>query len=272
MEHDFAQSGTVLDEQLELDVPKDRNIKLKTKPGNDPKITEANGRRLYAWTSSHIDKDEDDKKKDKQKKPRKEPEAPAVQMTTFASWEEMGRWYAGLEKDRRQPTAEIRAKSAALTAGKATDLDKIQALYDYVAPNFRYISLSFGVGRYQPHSAADVLHNEYGDCKDKHTLLASLLEASGYHASSVLINSGRKIDADVASPSQFDHVFTMVPLGKEEVFMDSTTEVAPFRLLSPVLRKKQALIIPPTGGPPASASPAGGPQGGVPHLEETPAD
>ncbi len=257
MEHDFAQSGTVLDEQLELDVPKDRNIKLKTKPGNDPKITEANGRRLYAWTSSHIDKDEDDKKKDKQKKPRKEPEAPAVQMTTFASWEEMGRWYAGLEKDRRQPTAEIRAKSAELTKGKATDLEKIQALYDYVAPNFRYISLSFGVGRFQPHSAADVLHNEYGDCKDKHTLLASLLEASGYHASSALINSGRKLDPDIPSPSQFDHVFTMLPLGKDEIWMDSTTEVAPFRLLSAVLRKKQALIVP---------------QQGAPHLEETPAD
>jgi tetratricopeptide (TPR) repeat protein len=257
MEHDFAQSGTLLDEQLELDVPKDRNIKLKTKPGNDPKITEANGRRIYTWASSHIDKDEDDKKKDKQKKPRKEPEAPAVQMTTFASWEEMGRWYAALEKDRRQPTAEIRAKSAELTKGKATDLDKIQALYDYVAPNFRYISLSFGVGRFQPHSAADVLHNEYGDCKDKHTLLASLLEASGYRASSVLINSGRKLDPDIPSPSQFDHVFTMLPLGKEEIWMDSTTEVAPFRLLSAVLRKKQALIVP---------------QQGTPHLEETPAD
>ncbi len=257
MEHDFAQSGTVLDEQLELDVPKDRNIKLKTKPGNDPKITEANGRRIYAWTSSHIDKDEDDKKKDKPKKPRKEPETPAVQMTTFASWEEMGRWYAGLEKDRRQPSAEIRAKSAELTKGKATDLEKIQGLYDYVAPNFRYISLSFGVGRFQPHSAADVLHNEYGDCKDKHTLLASLLEASGYHASSVLINSGRKLDPDIPSPSQFDHVFTMLPLGKEEIWMDSTTEVAPFRLLSAVLRKKQALIVP---------------QQGTPHLEETPAD
>src|SRR5260370_1371554 len=257
MEHDFAQSGTVLDEQLELDVPKDRSIKLKTKPGNDPKITEANGRRLYAWTSSHIDKDEDDKKKDKQKKARKEPEAPAVQMTTFSSWEEMGRWYAGLEKDRRQPTAEIRAKTAELTRGKATDLDKIQALYDYVAPNFRYISLSFGVGRFQPHSAADVLHNEYGDCKDKHTLLASLLEASGYHASSVLINSGRKLDPDIPSPSQFDHVFTMLPLGKEEIWMDSTTEVAPFRLLAVVLRKKHALIIPADG---------------TPHLEETPAD
>jgi tetratricopeptide (TPR) repeat protein len=258
MEHDFAKTGTVLDEQLEVDVPKDRSIKLKTKPGNDPKITEENGRRIYRWTSSHIDEDEKDKDdKKKEKKANKEPDAPAVQMTTFASWEQMGRWYAGLEKDRRQPTSEIRARAAALTKGKTTDLEKIQALYDYVGPNFRYISLSFGVGRFQPHSAADVLHNEYGDCKDKHTLLASLLEASGYHASSVLINSSRKLDPDIPSPSQFDHVFTMLPLAKEEIWMDSTTEVAPFRLLSAVLRKKQALIIP---------------ENGTPHLEETPAD
>ena len=261
MEHDFAKSGTVVDEQLVLNVPQDRTIKLKTKPGNDPKIADENGRRIYTWASSHVDKDENEKKKDKdkekQKHASKEPDVPAVQMTTFANWEQMGRWYASLEKDRRQPTVEIRTKAAELTKGKMTDLEKIEALYDFVGPNFRYISLSFGVGRFQPHSAADVLHNAYGDCKDKHTLLASLLEASGYHASSVLINSGRKIDPDIPSPSQFDHVFTMVPVGKEEIWMDSTTEVAPFRLLASVLRKKQALIIP---------------QDGVPHLEETPAD
>ena len=259
MEHDFSKTGTVLDEQLELNVPKDRVIKLKTTPGHDPKKTEAGDRVVYTWTSSHVDKDEKDKDKgkDKKKQTPKEPETPAVEMTTFSSWEQMGLWYASLEKDRRQPTPEIRAKAAALMAGKTTDLDKIQALYDYVATHFRYISLSFGVGRFQPHAAADVLHNEYGDCKDKHTLLASLLGAAGYQASSVLINSSRKLDPDIPSPSQFDHVFTLVPLGKEKIWMDTTTEVAPFRLLASVLRKKQALIIP---------------QGGVPHLEETPAD
>lgn len=258
MDYDFAKAGTVLDEQLTLDVPKDRKIKLKTKPGDDPKIADENGRRIYTWNSSHVDKDEDEDKKDKDKKKKpKEPEFPAVQMTTFESWEQMGQWYAALEKDRREPTPEIRAKAAELTKGKSTDLEKIEALYDYVGPNFRYISLSFGVGRYQPHAAADVLHNAYGDCKDKHTLLASLLDAVGFHADSVLINSGRKIDPDIPSPSQFDHVFTMVPLGNQEIWMDTTTEVAPFRLLASVLRDKQALVIP---------------QDGVPHLEKTPAD
>ena len=135
-------------------------------------------------------------------------------MTTFASWEEIGRWYASLEKDRRVPSPEVRAKAEELTKGLNSDLEKTEALYDFVAKNFRYVSLSLGLGRYQPHAASDVLHNQYGDCKDKHTLLESLLEAEGLHASSVLINSSRKLDPDVPSPSQFDHVITAVADGE----------------------------------------------------------
>jgi hypothetical protein len=119
---------------------------------------------------------------------------------------------------KRPPRAspEVRAKAEELTKGLNSDLDKTEALYDFVAKNFRYVSLSLGVGRYQPHSASDVLHDQYGDCKDKHTLLASLLEAEGLHADSVLINSSRKLDPDVPSPSQFDHVITMLPMERTE--------------------------------------------------------
>ena len=260
-EYDFEKNGISLDEQLDIDIPRDRAIKLKTKAGYDPKITEANGRRIYHWQSANLVHEDDDQAKDrdarKKRKKKKADQAPAVQLTTFASWEEVGRWYASLERDRRQPTPEIREKAAELTKGLTTDLQRTEALYDYVAKNFRYVSLSLGVGRYQPHAASDVLHNQYGDCKDKHTLLASLLEAENLHASSVLINSSRKLDPDVPSPSQFDHVITLLPLGKEEVWMDTTTEVAPFRLLSFNIRKKQALVVPASGAP---------------HLEETPAD
>jgi tetratricopeptide (TPR) repeat protein len=198
-----------------------------------------------------------DKDKGKKKKKKKADEIPDVQMTTFGSWEEVGSWYAGLEKDRRKPSKEVRAKAAELTKGLNSDLDKTEALYDFVAKNFRYVSLSLGLSRYQPAAAGDVLHNQYGDCKDKNTLLAALLEAEGLHSSTVLIDSVRKLDPDIPSPLQFNHAITMLPLGKEEVWMDTTTEVAPFRLLAYTLRKKQALVIP---------------QDGVAHLEETPAD
>jgi tetratricopeptide (TPR) repeat protein/transglutaminase-like putative cysteine protease len=257
-DYSFEKNGIVLDEQLDIDVPADRSVKLKNKPGLDPKVSDAAGRRVYHWSATHLEREDDDKNPDKKKKKKKkDDDLPAVQMTTFTSWEAVGSWYASLERDRRQPSADIRAKADELTKGSTTDLAKIEALYDYVAKNFRYVSLSLGVGRYQPHAAADVFHNQYGDCKDKHTLLASMLAAEGFQASSVLINSSRKLDPDVPSPAQFDHVITLLPLGKEEVWMDTTTEVAPFRLLSFNIRKKQALVIPASG-------PA--------HLEETPAD
>jgi len=261
-EYDFEKNNIVLAETLDVDVPAGCVLKLKNKPGMDPKITEADGRRLYHWTSSHLERDDDTKNKTKKKKHTPDDDRPDVQLTTFANWDQLGRWYASLEKDRRVPSADVRAKAEELTKGLTTDLDKTEALYDFVAKNFRYVSLSLGLGRYQPHAADDVLHNQYGDCKDKHTLLASLLEAEGLHAYSVLINSSRKLDPDVPSPSQFDHVITMLPLGKQEVWMDTTTEVAPFRLLSYSLRKKQALVIPPAE---LTTAPA-------PHLEETPAD
>jgi tetratricopeptide (TPR) repeat protein/transglutaminase-like putative cysteine protease len=267
-DYDFDKTNIMLDEELDVDVPADRPLKLKNKPGMDPKISDENGRRIYHWTSSHLEREDDEKDKDKDKDKEKEKERrrkkkadeerPDVQLTTFVSWEQIGRWYASLEKDRRAPSPEIRAKAEELTKGLDNELDRVQALYDFVAKNFRYVSLSLGVGRYQPHAAADVLHDQYGDCKDKHTLLASLLEAQGLHASSVLINSSRKLDPDVPSPSQFDHVITLLPMAHEEVWMDTTSEVAPFRLLAFSLRKKLALVVPGDGG--------------TPHLEETPAD
>jgi tetratricopeptide (TPR) repeat protein/transglutaminase-like putative cysteine protease len=264
-DYDFDKTNIMLDEELDVDVPADRPLKLKNKPGMDPKISEEKGRRIYHWTSSHLEREDDtkdkdkDKDKDKKKKKKKaDEERPDVQLTTFVSWEQIGRWYASLEKDRRAPSPEVRAKAEELTKGLDNQMDKIQALYDFVAINFRYVSLSLGVGRYQPHASGDVLHNQYGDCKDKHTLLASLLEAEGLHASSVLINSSRKLDPDVPSPSQFDHVITMLPMPHEEVWMDTTSEVAPFRLLAYSLRDKLALVIPADGS--------------APHLEETPAD
>ena len=256
MEYSFQKNAIVLDERLEVDVPGSRSVKLKTGKDADPVKTESNGRRLYTWTTSHRTT-EKEKPAEADADEDKEPERADVRLTTFQSWDDVGKWYAGLEKGPRTPTAEIRKKASELTAGKSTQIEKLEALYDFVATNFRYVSISLGAGRYQPRAAGDVLRDQYGDCKDKHTLLASLMESAGMQASAVLIHSGVELEADFPSPSQFDHVITRTTADKEPVWLDVTTEVAPFRLLSPNLRKKQALVV--------SAN-------GATRVEETPPD
>ncbi|HEY5174967.1 MAG TPA: DUF3857 domain-containing protein [Terriglobales bacterium] len=245
----FSDKGIILDQQLEINVPNGRQIKLKSKPGYEPKITEEGDRRVYRWTYTHL-KDEEEGRPGKKKKKnphRSEDEIPTVQLTTFQSWEELGAWYASLERDRRQPKDALKAKADELVQGKTDDMAKVKALYEYVSRNIRYVSLSFGLGRYQPHEASEVLSNGYGDCKDKNTLLAALLAVEGFQATSVLIGSQHELDPEIPSPSQFDHVITRVPVNGKEIWLDSTNGVAPFRMLAAVLRDKQALAIPLNG-------------------------
>jgi tetratricopeptide (TPR) repeat protein len=238
----FTEKGIVLEEQLSINVPKDRQIILKSKPGYTPVTTEEGDRRIYRWTHSRLKDDEDSKKK----KPKKD-EAPTVQLTTFKDWQEVGTWYSNLERERRIPDSAVKAEANKLVKGKTDDMAKVKALYDYVSRNIRYVSLSFGLGRIQPHAASEVLSNGYGDCKDKNTLLAALLDAEGFKSTSVLIGSQRKLDPDVPSPMQFDHVITRVPVDGKEIWLDSTPGIAPFRMLSKNLRGKQALAVSPDG-------------------------
>ena len=243
-EHNFLDGTIVLDERLELNIPKGRAINLQS-PDFQFDKTESESRTIYHWKRSFLARptEEEAKKKSEANDSKKA----SVRATTFSSWEEIARWYAQLEKDRADPGPEIRTKTKELIAGRTTDLDKIQALYDYVAKNIRYVSLSFGLGRYRPHAASEILANQYGDCKDKHTLLAAMLTAAGIPSDAVLINSLRKLDPTMPSPAQFDHVITAVPMNDQLIWMDTTTEVAPFRLLAASLRNKAALLVPPDG-------------------------
>src|SRR5689334_1750741 len=254
-EHDFIKKGAiVLADELTINIPAASKVKLKTEPGFEPAIKEQDGRRIYSWKHANLkpDSEEDEKKKDADEEDADQPDPdefhPDVQMTTFQSWDEVGQWYAALQRDRVVPDEKIKLKAEEIIKGRTTEKDKAQALYEYVAKNFRYVSLSLGQGRYQPHAAADVLVNQYGDCKDKHTLLASMLAAAGLRAYPVLMNSARKLDVDVPSPGQFDHVISAIPLGNETLWADTTAEIAPVGLLSPQLRNKKALMIP-TSGP-----------------------
>jgi len=236
--YDFYKAGIALAEEVEVSVPKDREVKVKS-PDLKPAVREEGSHRVYTWKSANRERKEDEE-------PTREVPPPAIQISTFKSWEEVGRWWSGLEQERVAPTPEIRAKAAELTKDAKTYEEKVRALYNYVATRFRYISISIGIGRYQPHAAAEVLKNEYGDCKDKHTLLASLLEAAGIEAYPALVNSVRKIDPDVPSPGQFDHVISVVPQSPRSnklVWLDTTTEIAPMGWLVPSLRDKEGLVV-----------------------------
>ena len=237
-EYSFTKDAIVKDEELDITIPRDKYVKISS-PELNPQIKDENTSRTYTWKNTNLVR-----KDTTQQAPKRYPPNPSVQVTTFRTWDDVGRWYGDLQKTQVVLTPGIRAKAAELTKGLSSDDDRIRALYSFVSTRIHYVSLSFGIGRYQPHVAEEVRENEYGDCKDKHTLLAALLKAAGYDAVPALISSSRKLDPDVPSPAQFDHVVTVVPVGSNVLWLDTTPEVAPFGMLLANLRDKQSLVIP----------------------------
>ncbi len=246
----FVVHSLCLDDELVLDVPANRALKIKYPDGMEPAVSDQGGRRRYSWKTEN-------------KKAFEEPRAfgnsqsldpaqmlkgvaaPKLQMvlfSTFQNWDEVGQWYGGLSQERQTSSPEVRAKADEITKGAATDLAKAQALYDYVS-HIRYVSLSFGVGRYQPHSATEVLANRYGDCKDKAALLDALLAAEGIQSATALVQTRTDVDRDLPTPMQFDHAINVVSVGGKEIWLDSTMGVAPFAYLLPQLRGKDALVV-----------------------------
>jgi hypothetical protein len=251
LNYTFQKDLVLLDEQLDLDVPISKAVTV-TSTDVQPTVTTADGRRLYHWASSNLSRPDPDAPAKSVKHWK-----PSVQVTTFSTWEQVGAWFQSLQQQSLVVTPTIQAKAAALTKGLSTDEDKLRAIFSDVALHIHYVGLEFGIGRYQPHPADDVLSNEYGDCKDKHVLLAAELKAVGIQAWPVLISTHRTLDPATPSPGQFNHLITLVPLGGKLLWMDSTEEVAPIGVLDASLRDKQALAVP-------ESKPA--------YLETTPAD
>jgi hypothetical protein len=254
---DYFKAGICLKEIVELNLPRATPVKLHYSDPQ-PTIREEADRRIYTFQTANLKKTEASKIPDWEKN-FNGLDPPDLRVSSFTSWEDVAQWFSALEKSKTVATPELRAKAEELTKGKTTDDEKIRALYNFVSTHIRYIGVDLGKGRYTPHAAEDVLANRYGDCKDKHTLLAAMLQSLGISAYPVLISSRYRNDPELPSADLFDHVITAIPRGETLVFLDTTPEVAPYGMLLANLRDRQALVMPLDAPAKLVSTPAGAP-------------
>ncbi|MBB5346007.1 DUF3857 domain-containing transglutaminase family protein [Tunturibacter empetritectus] len=139
---------------------------------------------------------------------------PTIQSPTEGTWQSVGQWYQALAKDRVVATPEIAAKAKELAGDKTDFYDKTEAIAEFVQKQVRYFVIEMGIGGHQPHYAADIFHNRYGDCKDKATLLVSMLSTVGVHGALVLVDHRRGV-IDPEAPSIIgDHMISAIEIPK----------------------------------------------------------
>ena len=203
----FQTTSPILASKYHLRVPK--GLKFKWKAYNcdiEPAISDEGEATIYSWKHAET--------------PAIQPEIemasledviPKFGYSSVPSWDEVAEWYNNLAKDRYEADDAIKALAEQLTANLTEREDKIKAIYHFVASQIRYLGIEYGVGAYQPKHAKEVLKYRYGDCKDKTTLLISMLRYLGIEAFPVMINAfpHEKIDVDMPSPGQFNHVIAV---------------------------------------------------------------
>jgi hypothetical protein len=111
-EYSFTKDWIARDERVDISVPNGKYVKIVS-PEFKPEITTEGGQKIYRWTHSNLIV----KQKDPGEIPRRIPPNPDVQVTTFASWEDVGRWYGDLQKDSLEVTPSIQAKANEITKG-----------------------------------------------------------------------------------------------------------------------------------------------------------
>ena len=133
---------------------------------------------------------------------------------SLPTWHDLGGWYTHLTSDRLDASPEIKQEVSALTASAPTSLAKMRALAEFMQRNIRYVGIELGIGGYQPHPAAEVFSHRYGDCKDKATLMQSMLREIGVESYYVVINHERgAVTPEMpAYFGSFDHVVVAVKL------------------------------------------------------------
>jgi len=182
------------------------------------------------------------------------------------NWEQIGVWYNNLYTGSLQPTPEIQQKVKELTANAKTWEEKANILAHYAQSQIRYIAIEIGIGGFQPHPAGDIFRHQYGDCKDKATLLNTMLHEVGIDSYLALARTDRGIiTPEFASAITFDHVILAirVPEGQDTknlhsvvevpklgklLFFDPTSEYTPFGFLPTYEQENYVLVAAPQGG------------------------
>ena len=202
-----------------------------------PAITENNYTRTYTFEAQDVPP-----LKEEYLMPAPQDLAYSISISSIDSWDKLVTWYATLIREQDTLTPEIAEKTKQLLSGTWSRQEKVKRLYEYVATNIQYLGYELGIWAIKPRPANLVLKDGRGDCKDKTTLLSTMLASAGINSYPVLISAGdtRGVNAHlpdggseveaVPSLAYFNHMILAVEGNKDDelIWLDPTSETCAF--------------------------------------------
>lgn len=170
---------------------------------------------------------------------------------TVEDWDDFGTWMdEALLGDVNNVSATTVAKMKQLISGETTQEGKARKIYEYVQEKVRYVSIQIGIGGWKPMPASEVDNLSYGDCKALTNYTKSLLDAVGIPSYYTIVygnESKRDLEEDFAS-IQGNHVILGIPDGEEIIWLECTSQDAPFGYIGSLTDDRNVVAITSEGG------------------------
>ncbi len=169
----------------------------------------------------------------------------------MSSWSSYGKWTYSLLKGRDVLPESTKAKIISLVSGINSKREIVKKIYEYVQNTTRYVCVSLGIGGFQPFSARDVVENGYGDCKALSNYTKALLKLVGIEAIYAEIGAGcsqKILYDDFSSSDQTNHIILCVPMQRDSIWLECTSQISPFNYLGSCSSDRYALLIKKDGG------------------------
>lgn len=246
--YNFQSSEVTLETAFALRLPREYRFQWKTDNFDiEPTVSYHEDERvLYVWRSGEMPA-----LKLEEGMPHINDIAPRLGYSSILSWDEVYNWYKDLAKGRYAPDLRIQETVEKLTVDLPTDEAVIREIYHFVAKQIRYVGIELGQSAYQPSYASEVLQKLYGDCKDKTTLLISMLDIVGIRAYPVMVSTSpyERVDTALPSLSQFNHMIAAIPTDEEEyIWLDPTSSTCSYGDLPYMDQGRVGLLIGDTVG------------------------
>lgn len=252
-----ASGISVQESKYVIIAPKDYQVRYKAfNYAKEPQIIEQSDKKIYTWEIKNL-------KAISQEilEPVWSELVPYVMMApsdfeaqgykgNMSTWENYGLFMEELLKGRDVLPDDIKRKVHELTDHLAGTREKAIALYEFLQKNTRYISVQLGIGGLQPFPAGEVAVKRYGDCKALSNYMVALLKEAGIKGNSVIIEAGD--DADPIEKEfpcdQFDHVISCVPMDRDTLWLECTSQTLSPGYLSGFTADRYALLVDEKGG------------------------
>ncbi len=160
-------------------------------------------------------------------------------------WNDFSDWYYNhLYKSRLIITEDVSNKAKELTKGCTNEIDKIRCIYKFVQ-KMRYVAIELGKSGRIPATPQEVLIHNYGDCKDKSTLLVALLKSIGIMAKPVLVLTSNEGHIDREFPTgKFNHMIVKaLTMGGKDFWLDATIEHCGLGVLASDCQNIDVLVL-----------------------------